>query len=147
MERKQLFAYLKSIGRSEAAIKRSIHALSVFEDWLEDERGLTIEDEISLEDLQAFIQSAKKGQKNLLMGLANVFDFQGNGALKDAAIQMRRDLLDQAVTPMLLREFIGVKRLLVDALAAKGIYDAHQLLRACRTPEERKALARELNVP
>jgi len=146
MDLEQLSAYLKLNGRSKAAINRSIHALSVFEKWLGEEHGLTI-DEISLEDLRAFIQSVNKGQKNLLMGLANVFDFQGKGALKNAAIQMRRDMLDADVKPMPLRKFVGVEGSLIDALEARGMRDAHQLLRSCRTPEARKALASDLNVP
>jgi len=146
MEKEQLSAYLKSAGRSKSAINRSLNALEIFEKWLMAEHGLTIDDEITLEIIETFIRSVNKGQKNLLMGLANVFDFQGKEALKIAAVQMRRDMLDQETKPMLLREFMGVDQSLIHALEAKEIRDAFQLLRICRTPEERKALANELNI-
>jgi len=124
MDIDKLTAYLKSIKRTKAAIARSLRALEAFESWLDETRGLSIDDDISQEDLQAFIQSAKKGQKNLLLGLSNVFDFQG----KD-------------------EDFIGVDPWLIEALKAKGLRDAHQLLKACLTNEMRDSLAAELNVP
>jgi len=147
MDIEQLSTYLKSIGRSKSAINRSIRALSAFKKWLKDERSLTIEDDVSLEDLQAFIQSAKKGQKNLLLGLSNVFDFQGKEALKNAALKIRRAMLDREINPMRLKDFIGIEKSLIEALEEKGMRNAHQLLKASRTPEERKALANELNMP
>jgi hypothetical protein len=47
---------------------------------------------------------------------------------------------------MPLNEYIGVDETLITALEEKGIRDAYQLLHTCRTPEERKALANELNI-
>ena len=147
MDIDKLTAYLKSIKRTKAAIARSLRALEAFESWLDETRGLSIDDDISQEDLQAFIQSAKKGQKNLLLGLSNVFDFQGKDDLKTAAMKMRRAMLDKEVKPMRLRDFIGVDPWLIEALKAKGLRDAHQLLKACLTNEMRDSLAAELNIP
>ncbi len=146
MDKDQLSAYLKSAGRSKSAINRSLNALEIFEKWLNAEHGLTIDDEITLEILETFIRSVNKGQKNLLMGLANVFGFQGKEALKKAAIEMRRNMLNQEIKPMPLNEYIGVDETLITALEEKGIRDAYQLLHTCQSPEERKALANELNI-
>ncbi|MEA3326384.1 MAG: hypothetical protein U9R53_03640 [Chloroflexota bacterium] len=61
MDNDHLTAYLKSIERSKSAIARSLRALDAFETWLKEDHKRSIDDDISLEDLQAFIQSAKKG--------------------------------------------------------------------------------------
>jgi len=147
MDIDQLTAYLKSINRSKPAIARSLRALEAFESWLDKTRDQSIDDDLSLEDLQAFIQSAKKGQKNLLLGLANVFEFQGKDDLKTAAMQMRRAILNKEIKPMRLKDFIGVDHALIAALENKGMRDAHQLLHACRTYKARQALAANLDVP
>lgn len=146
MDREGLTTYLASIKLSKAAIARSLTALDAFEDWLKRKRNRSIDEELYLEDLKAFIQASKKGQKNLLMGLANVFGFQGKDDLRAAAVQMRRAMLDEDVKPMPLRDFIGVHETLLTHLQEKGIRDTWQLLDACRTPESRKALAAELGV-
>ena len=75
MDKNQLNTFLKSKGRSASAIKRSLRALDAFNLWLNETRDKKIEDEINLEDLRGFIQSAKNGHKNLLLGLSGVFGF------------------------------------------------------------------------
>jgi hypothetical protein len=147
MDQDQLSAYLKSTQRSQAAIQRTLSALGAFETWLHTAHGLTIDDEISLELLDAFLQSIDKGLKNLLMGLANVFEFQGRDDLKTAAVTMRRDMLDAETRPMPLRDFLGVPKSLFDGLESRGMRHAYDLLGACRTPADRAGLARELGVP
>lgn len=147
MDIEHLTIYLKSIDRSEPAIARSIRALKTFEIWLDDASRLSIDDDIQLIDLEAFIQSKKKGEKNLLLGLANVFEFQGKDELKTSAMQMRRAMLDKKVRSMRLKDFLGVEPGLILALKGKGLRDAHQLLKTCQTPEKRLTLSAELNVP
>ena len=147
MDQEQLLAYLKSTRRSTAAIRRSLAALSAFTTWLAANHNLTIDDDISLDVLEAFIQSMDKGHKNLLMGLANVFEFQGRDELKTAAVTMRREMLDAEIKPMPLRDFIGIAPELVASLEAKGIRHALDLLQVCRTATDRIALAKEFDVP
>jgi hypothetical protein len=147
MDQEQLLAYLKSTKRSTAAIRRSLAALAAFTTWLATTHGLTVDDEVSLELLEAFIQSVDKGRKNLLMGLANVFEFQGRDDLKKAAMTMRRSMLNAETRPMPLRDFIGVAPEVVASLEAKGIQHAVDLLQVCRTPADRVVLARDLAVP
>ncbi len=143
----QLNNYLTSIKLSKSAVNRSINAYRIFETWLNEERGLSVDDDITIEDLQEFIQSKKKGQKNLLLGLSNVFEYQGKGNLRTAALKIRRAMLDKEIKPMRLQDFLKVDRALVSELKSKGIRDAHQLLKVSRTQEERRRLALELNVP
>ena len=146
MDKSKLTDYLISNGRSQAAINRSLRALDALEQWLATEQSLTIDDDISKEVLENFILSAKKSQKNLLLGLAGVFEYQGKEDLKSYAMKMRRAILDKERKPMRLKDFLGVDQALIKALEEKDIRDAHQLLQACRTPEERKILAAELDV-
>ena len=147
MDKAKLSAFLKSKGRSSSAINRSLHALDTFSLWLKEPSGKTIEGDVSLEDLQGFIQSARKGQKNLLLGLSGVFRYLGNDELQTAAIQMRSAMLNKERKPMRLKGFLGVEPELIEALKDSGLRDAHQMLKACQTPEARHVLADELNVP
>ena len=138
MDRDQLTAYLKSSKRSISAINRTLWALDVFETWLKDVCGLSIDTNISPEDLEAFIQSAEEKQKNLLLGLANVFEFQGKDTLKTTVLQMRRSMLNKENKPIRLRDFLGMDPRLIAALEARDVRDAWQLLHICPTPEDRQ---------
>ena len=51
---------------------------------------------------------------------------------------MRRDMLKKAAKPMRLQDFLNVDQTLIAALKEKDIKDAHQLLKICRTYEDRK---------
>ena len=146
MDKSQLIDYLKSLGRSQAAIRRALFAQESFEIWLQEHHNQALEDQISQHHLEGFIQSAEKGQKNLLMGLADVFGFLGRETLKATAVQMRRAMLDSEIRPMNLKDFLGVEKKLLTGLQTKGITDAFQLLQACRTFHDRSALAQELDV-
>jgi hypothetical protein len=147
MDKEQLIIYLKSIKRSNAAINRAIWALETFEQWLNESQGLTIDSEIDDDQLEDFIASRKNKQKNLLLGLINVFDFQGRDKMKTAATQLRSSLLKEEIKPMRLKDFIRVNEDLIIGLQNLGIQDAWQLLHACRTPSERLKLASRLGVP
>ncbi len=142
----QLITYLKSTKRSESAIKRTLWALDAFEHWLKENHDLTIDADIQMDHLETFIHTAEKRQKNLCLGLINVFDFQGKQELKRAAAKMRSSMLKQERKPMRLQNFIGVDERILTGLKVKGIRDAWQLLKVCRTLEARKALASELGV-
>jgi hypothetical protein len=48
---------------------------------------------------------------------------------------------------MCLKDFIGVNQALITHLESKGLRDAWQLLRTCKTPADRQKLADELDVP
>ena len=100
-----------------------------------------------MEILVAFIQSVNKGHKNLLMGLANAFEFLGRDDLKTAAVTMRRDMLDAETQPMPLRDFIGVPAGLADGLDSMGVRHALDLLKVSRTRTDRAVLAGALGVP
>jgi len=147
MDVNKLTDYLKSAGRSQSAINRSLHALSTFETWLKETSSRTIDDEISLADLQTFIDAANKRQKTLLLGLAGVFAFQGKENLETGAMEMRRAMLNKEIKSMRLQDFLGVDQALVASLAEKGMRNAHQLLKACQTHETRQMLAKEIDVP
>jgi hypothetical protein len=147
MEKEQLISYLKSIKRSASAINRTLWALDAFEHWLKENHDLTIDADIQMDHLEAFIHTAEKRQKNLCLGLINVFDFQGKEALQHATAKMRGSSLKKESKPMRLKDFLGVDETLIAGLGAKGIKDAWQLLKLCRTIESRKTLAAELGVP
>jgi len=147
MDKNKLSAFLKAKGRSDSAINRSLRTLDAFNLWLNNNREKTIEGDISLENLQDFIHSAKKGQKNLLLGLSGVFAYLGKDDLQTSAMQMRRGMLNKERKPMKLKDFLGVKPALLEAMKEKGFRDAYQLLKSCLTPETRHALSDELNVP
>ena len=147
MNKDQLNNFLMTNNLSKYAVKRSTNAFEIFEKWLNETHGISIDDDIELEDLKNFIQSQKKGKKNLLLGLSNVFEFQGREGLKSAALKMRREMLDKQVNPMRLKDFLKVDKELIAALTVKNIRDAHQLLKICQTYEDRKGLAEELKVP
>ena len=147
MDKDQLTAYLRSTKRSSSAINRTLWALDVFEIWLKETLGSSIEENITKNDLVAFIQSAEKKQKNLLLGLANVFEFIGREDLKVSALKMRRAILNKEIKPMRLKDFLGVDQSLIASLDAKGVSDAWSLLHISKTPEARHDLADELDVP
>jgi hypothetical protein len=106
-----------------------------------EKRDRSIDDDISRKDLGDFIKSVKKGQKNLLLGLSEVFEFQAKEELKIGALKMRRDMLNKEVKPMRFQDFLNVNPDLIAALKEKDVKDAHQLLKICRTPQDRIKLS------
>jgi hypothetical protein len=146
MDKDELSTYLKSSKYSTSAIERTLWALDVFETWLKEKLGSSIDADISPEDLEAFIHSVQKKQTSLLLGLANVFEFQGKETLKTNALKIRSSLLKKRRKPMKLRDFIGVDPGLIDALKKIGVEDARELLKKCKTPEARHKLADELEL-
>lgn len=146
MDKEQLTTYLKSIKLSESAINRTLWALDTFDIWLKENYSLSIDSDITIDYLEGFIQSAEKRQKNLCLGLINVFDFQGKETLKTAAAKIRGAMLKKERKPMRLKDFLGVDESLIAGLNANGIKDAWQLLKACQTVAARKELAANLGV-
>jgi len=146
MDKEQLTTYLKSIKLSESAINRTLWALNTFDIWLKENYNLSIDSDITIDHLEGFIQSAEKRQKNLCLGLINVFDFQGKETLKTTAAKIRGVMLKKERKPMRMKDFLGVDESLIAGLNAKGINDAWQLLKACQTVAARKELAADLGV-
>lgn len=152
MDNDLLVSYLKQKGRSKPAIERTLNALAQFTDWLNTQhktlpqRNSAHGDELTLEDLQAFIATRPKQQKNILMGLVNVFDYLDLPSLKTYAVELREALLDNERSSMPLRDFIGLPDTLLQKLEASGIKNALQLVKACPTPASRRTLASQLDV-
>ncbi len=146
MNIEEITSYMKKKGQSKASIERTLWAMNSFESWLKSYRNCSLLETVTADDLRTFVNSNKKHAKELLLGLAHLFDFLGNEPLKTDALELRREMIDKVKKPMLLKEFIGVNRILLQRLEEMNIRNALDLISVSRTHAARKALATALGV-
>jgi hypothetical protein len=142
MDEEGFRTFLKRGGRAPNAIKRCLRYVREFEQYLEGHRGTSL-DQAQPNDLEAFVaeieREPKASAKTRLWALGYWFEFTGNDGLRRLAGLLRAQRIKRKPFP--LKDFRGVPPQHVEALAAVGIHNVQQMLKAGRTPEDRRALS------
>ena len=136
--------YLKKNGRSESKIEFDIHNMRNFEEYLMKHKGKKLE-EAAPNDLQDFVNWAEEtGLKVWLWVFNRYYSYVQNDEMFCALNEL---LGIQSIKILKLKDFLGVNRQYVQALKAKGVSTAEQILDEGRTRERREKLAEKTGVP
>ncbi len=136
--------YLKKSGKSEKRIEFEVHNVKNFEEYLLKHKDKELE-KATPEDLKNFMNWAEeKGLKIWLWVFNRYYSYKQN----DVMFCSVNELIGiQSIKRFRLRDFLGVDQQHVQALKAKGIVTAEQMLDVGRTREDRKKLAAKTGVP
>jgi len=143
MEAEQFERYLKRGGRSQSAVARCTMYVTEFENYLRTSRNDTALEEAEPEDLIEFVKSLdrekKTKSKGYLWAIRNYYTFEHNPELSNLAGLLREERIERK--PFLLKGFMGVNQVYIDALAEHDIRNIDQMLVAGATRHQRSALA------
>jgi hypothetical protein len=103
--------------------------------------------EAGAEDILAYAGEDPAGGKNDLRALALYFAFMGNHELAQVAGKAREGRIASRRAPFKMAGFRGVDPAHIAALAADGVVDVDQMIRAGATPQDRRALSEATGVP
>ena len=141
--------FLKRGGRSQSALDRCAAYVKEFEQYLQAHRGEKDLDEAGLDDLEDFVawieRRPKTSAKTHLWAIRYYYDYTSNEDLRSLAGVLRGERVTR--TPFALKEFRGVNPEYVEKLAALGIRNVKQMLRAGRTRSDRQELAARSGIP
>jgi len=136
--------YLKKTGRSERKINSDIRNMRSFEEYLLKRKRKELE-KATPDDLKDFVNWAEKaGLKIWLWAFNRYYDYKQNDVMSCALNEL---LGIQSMKKLKLKDFLGVNRQHAQALNAKGVRTAKQMLDEGRTKEGRKKLAEKTGVP
>jgi hypothetical protein len=140
--------FLKRGGRSPSAIKRCLAHVKEFEAYLQAQKGRGL-DEASPADVADFAtwieREPKASAKTHLWAIRYYYEYTANEEVHHLASILRGERIKR--TPFALGKFRGVNPEYVDRLAAAGISNVEQMLKAGRTPGDREALSAQTGVP
>jgi hypothetical protein len=147
IKQKEFQHFLKKGGRSPSAVERIVALVGQFEQFLKE-----IEKELgdtTPEDLEAFVdrieEKPKASAKLQLWALGYYFRFTGNETLVRLASVLREERIKRQPFP--LAKFRDANLEYVEKLAAAGIKNVKQMLRAGAEPAGRQELAAKSGVP
>ena len=136
--------YLKKNGRSERKIEFDIHNMKNFEEYLLSQKRKKLE-EAAPNDLKDFVNWAEKaGLKIWLWVFNRYYSYRQDDEMFCALNEL---LGVQSMKTLKLKDFLGVNSQFVQALRAKGVRTAEQMLDVGRTREDRGELAEKTGVP
>ncbi|UCF58483.1 MAG: DUF4332 domain-containing protein [Candidatus Bathyarchaeota archaeon] len=136
--------YLKKIGRSERKIEFDIRNMKNFEEYLLKHKRKKLE-EAAPNDLKDFVDWAEEtGLKIWLWVFNRYYGYKQNDVMFCALNEL---LGIQSMKVLKLKDFLGVNRQHVQALKAKGVVTAEQMLDTGLTREGREKLAEKTGVP
>ncbi|MGD2155325.1 MAG: DUF4332 domain-containing protein [Anaerolineales bacterium] len=139
--------FLKRGGRSPSAIKRVIAHLKEYQGYLEA-HGAALDD-AGDEELRSYVdwveRASKTSAKTHLWALRYYYQFVENDDLEHLSNALRQERIQRK--PFALKDFRGVQSEHVEKLAAVGIRNIKQMLKAGKTPADRKTLAEKSGVP
>jgi predicted flap endonuclease-1-like 5' DNA nuclease len=142
-------SFLKRGGRSPSAVKRCLMHVDGFAGYLRSQCGGKCLDDADLDDLQGFVawveREPKASAKTHLWAIRYYYEYTANEEMHSLAGILRQQRIERK--PSSLKDFQGVDPGYVAALAAAGIRNAEQMLKAGRTAADRQALARQTGVP
>ena len=141
--------FLRRGGRSPSAATRCILYVQEFEQFLQTRRHGRLLEEAGSTDLEQFVESIecepKASAKTHLWALRYYYEYTSNDGMQSQASSMRQERIKR--TPFSLSKFRGVEPEYVDKLAAEGVKNVSQMLKAGRTPEDRQLLAERTGIP
>lgn len=149
MKKEKFRLFLKRRGKKDHVIDGLIAHVVQLEKYLEKSAGKIL-DQADAGDLHRFIEEAEKTEpgraKKLCRGIGLYYKFDNNDLYKIAK-RFRDAEVKKTRTDFLLKNFQGINAKFVTRLAASGIRNTTQMLKACKTPADRKALAKITGIP
>ena len=149
MDQKGFRGFLKRGGRSQSAIKRIMALVEEYDRYLQEHRGGKALDDGAAEDLEAFaewIERAPGASANThLWGIRYYYSYTANEGMSNIAGALREERIKRV--PFALVKLRGVNPEHMEKLAAEGIRNVRQMLRAGRTPSSRQELSEMTRVP
>ena len=147
MEEQEFRAFLKRGGRSASAASRVVALVRQFEGYLMGQGGPAVDD-AGVDDLEKFVdwieQKPGTSAKGHLWALRYYYDYLSNKEMRLNAGILREQRIERKPFPLI--GFRGVDPEHVNRLAAVGIANVRQLLRAGQTPSARDTLSRETGI-
>jgi hypothetical protein len=141
--------FLKRGGRSVSAAGRCVKHVGQFEAYLHGcQEGQSL-DGAGYEDLVRFVawieREPQASAKTHLWAIRYYYDYTGDAEMRNLAGALREERIER--TPFDLGGFRSVDPDQVERLAASGIRNVKQMLKAGATADDREALAAETGVP
>jgi hypothetical protein len=148
MDEQGFTTFMKNERRSASAIHRCITFVGDFEGWLRENRARETADEAEAADLEAFARWWEQQGESVnthLWALGHYFRFTANEPLRETAAKLRGRKIERQ--PFALKEFRGVAPEHAARLAAGGITNVDEMLKAGRTTDARRTLSERTGVP
>ncbi|MGD2200906.1 MAG: DUF4332 domain-containing protein [Candidatus Bathyarchaeota archaeon] len=149
MDEEAFTSFLKRGGRSTSAIKRCLHHVRAYQEYLKGQRGGTGLVEAGPQDLEAYVEwvetDPKASAKIPLWALRYLFQFIDNEEMEVLARNLREARIKRRPFP--LKGFVGVDPDIVKRLKSVGVGDVKSILEAGGTLEGRERLSVEAGVP
>lgn len=140
--------FLKRGGRSPSALERVIAYVKEFERYLQEYCGKGL-DEAEPEDLEAYVawieRAPKTSAKSHLWAIRYYYEYVANEEMRLLSSALRQQRIKRKPFP--LKEFRGVNPEYVAGLAAAGIRNVAQMLKAGRTRNGRLELSERTGIP
>ncbi len=141
--------YLKRKGKKEDVIDRNIEGVNAFADFLREYRNKKVNN-ANPSDIDAFVEKIEEDKKNSAKGplyvLMNYFKFMENRELLSHTAKLRESRTKTSRRIFPLKEFYNVNLEVVKKLATIGIKNVEQMLEAGKTINQRKELAKKLDI-
>ena len=141
--------FLRRSGRSPSAAARCVHYVREFEQYLHTYHHGKEPQEAGADELEEFVSAIERepkvSAKTHLWALRYYFEYTSNEEMRSLADSMRARRIKRAPFP--LSKFRGVDPGHMDRLASEGIKNVTQMLKAGRTPEDRRTLAKKTGIP
>jgi hypothetical protein len=148
MDEKEFRKFLKRGGRSPSALERVIAYVKEFERYLQEHPGKGL-DEARPEDLEAYVawieRTPKASAKSHLWAIRYYYEYVANEEMRLLSSALRQQRIKRKPFP--LKEFRGVNPEYVTRLAAAGIRNDAQMLKAGRTRNGRLELSERTGIP
>jgi hypothetical protein len=136
--------YLKKNGRSKRKIDFDVRNMKNFEEYLLRHKRKKLEEAVP-DDMKDFVSWAEEtGLKTWLWVFNRYYSYKQNDVMFCALNEL---MGIQSVKTLKLKDYLGVNRQHVEALNAKGVRTAEQMLDIGRTREGREKLAERTGVP
>ena len=143
-------AYLKKRGKKDHVIDGLIGHVKNFEEYLKKLHRQTL-DNANSPQLKSYIDELKKSEPGIAgkrcRGIALYYKFFGNKTMASIASDFREKEIAKTRKRFLLKDFKGIDRKHALKLKEVGIADTSQMLKAGKTPQDRRSLSRKTGIP
>jgi Domain of unknown function (DUF4332) len=141
--------YLRRNGKKNHVVDDLIKRYIFFEGFLLEKRKSRISN-ANKEDILAFLEEIKDQKtdvNNYLRAISLYYRFASRSELSTLASNLRGQRISSARKSFALKDFRGVSKKHIVALAKKGITNADQMLEIGKTPASRQELSEKTGVP
>lgn len=139
--------FLKKAGKKAHVVEGLLSLVRMCEAYLMEKQQIRL-DAAETQHLQEYMETLPSAQvKEHMRSLALYYHFIGNSSLAQWASAIRENEIAQTRQAFKLREFRGVSLEEVTKLEALGIITVEHMLTAGKTPEARKQLSEQADIP